>query len=150
MASTTLPLFTQNTWTATSSKESAVLLRLPISLLRLLALLDENGEDDYGQIGPSQFAFRTAFYMIAHATAILDEDIPCIPVVDAEGGIRVTWNRFGKQIKLICPSTKEGLAYIYQSSPSGNSLRDQNVSSALLADRLSWLTRREPSAAAAD
>jgi hypothetical protein len=141
------PQFRENNWTATSPKESAVLFRLPVSISRLFLLLDENGEDDYGQIGPSQFAFKTAFLMVAHAIALLDEDLPCAPVVDAEGGIRITWTRYNKQIKLICPSGKDAPVYIYQSSPAGNSLRDKNVTASVLADRLSWLTTREPSVA---
>lgn len=150
MSTVSPPLFTENTWSASNAEEASVLFRLPISFSRLLALLEENGEDDYGQIGPSQFAFKTAFAMVAEATAILGEDLACVPVVDAEGGIRITWNYCGKQVKLICPSTKEGQPYIYQSSPAGgNSLRDHNVTGRVLAERLTWLTRRD-SAAAAD
>jgi hypothetical protein len=144
------PQFTENTWTATSPKRSTVLFRLPVSLSRLFSLLEESGEDDYGQIGPSQFAFKTACLMVVSATALLDEDIqdiPCAPVVDSEGGIRITWTRYNKQIKLVCPSTKDAQVYIYQSSPAGTSLRDQNVTASVLADRLSWLNTRESAAA---
>lgn len=141
------PQFIENDWTATTPRESAVLFRLPISISRLFGLLDENGEDDYGQIGPSQFAFKTAFLLVAHAIALLDEDIPCAPVVDSEGGVRVTWNHYNKQIKLVCPAAKDSPVYIYQSSPAGTSLRDKNVTPSVLADRLSWLTTRESAAA---
>jgi hypothetical protein len=143
-----LPLFTENTWTATNPKEASVLLRMPTSVLRMLSLLDENGEDDYGQIGPSQFAFKTAFMMVIDAIVLLDEDIPCAPVVDSEGGIRITWSRYNKQVKLICPSSKDAPVYVYQSSPAGNSLRDQNVTASVLAEKLSWLIKRESASAA--
>jgi hypothetical protein len=106
-------------------------------------LLDEEGEDDHGQVGPSQFAFKTAFYLVFHAISILGQDLPAAPVVDSEGGIRITWNYYNKQIKLVCPANKDAPVYIYQSSPAGNALRNQNLSAAVLADRLSWLTTRE-------
>jgi hypothetical protein len=141
------PQFTENTWTASTPRTSSAFFRLPVSLSRLFSLLDENGEDDYGQIGPSQFAFKTAFLMVAHAISLLDEDLPCAPVVDSEGGIRITWNRYNKQIKLVCPPTKDAPVYIYQASPAGNSLRNQNVTASVLAERLSWLISRESAAA---
>lgn len=141
------PQFTENTWTASTAETASALMRLPTSLSRLFCLLEENGEDDYGQVGPSQFAFRTAFLMVAHAIALLNEDVPCAPVVDSEGGVRITWNRYDKQIKLICPATKDAPVYIYQSSLAGNSLRNQNVNASVLADRLSWLISRESAAA---
>ena len=121
-----------------------LLLDVPVSLRRLLSLLDESGEDDYGHLGPSQFAFKTAFLMVLHALSLLGQDVPCAPSVDSEGGIRITWNRFSKQIKLICPPTQDAPMYIYQSSSAGNSLRNQNVTPALLAERLTWLVTREP------
>ena len=145
------PDFTENTWTASNAKPSSTFSKLPISLSRLFSLLDEDesAEDDDGHQGPTQFAFKTAFFMVAHAISLLDEDLPCAPVLDSEGGIRITWNRYGKQIKLVCPATKDAPMYIYQASPSGNHLRNQNVTASVLADRLSWLTNRE-SAASAD
>jgi hypothetical protein len=149
-SSITYPDFTENTWTASNAKPSSAFSKLPISLSRLFFLLDENdsAEDD-GHQGPTQFAFKTAFLMVAHAISLLDDDLPCAPVLDSEGGIRITWNRYGKQLKLICPATKDAPMYIYQSCPSGNHLRNHNVTASVLADRLSWLTTRE-SAASAD
>ena len=141
------PLITKSTWSATRAGNSAAILHLPVSLSRLVALLDESNLEDYQQAGPSQFAFRTAFLLVAEAVAILEEDLPCAPVVDPEGGIRITWNRYNKQIKLVCPANRDSPIYIYQSSPAGNSLRNQHVTSSVLADRLAWLITRESAAA---
>jgi hypothetical protein len=149
MSAPSIP-FTVNTWTASNAKPASAFSKLPISLARICALLNEDeNSDEEGHSGPTQFAFKTAFMMVAHAISLLDEDLPSAPVLDSEGGIRITWNRYGKQIKLVCPATKESPVYIYQSSPSGNSLRNQNVTASVLADRLAWLTTRE-SAACAD
>ena len=138
------PLFTKNTWTASSAKPAEVLVMLPLSIRRLVALLEENGEDDYGQIGPSQLAFKNAFLLVSQAISLLGEDVQSSPVVDSEGGIRVTWKRGDKQIKLVCSARRETPIYIYQASAAGNSLRNQNVTATVLAERLSWLINREP------
>jgi hypothetical protein len=122
-----------------------------LSILRLVNLLDGNGdgetEDDYGAIIPSMFAFETAVGLVRGAIKIMGEDVISSPVVDSQGGIRVTWRRGGGQVKLICPATKEGPLYIYQSSSEGNSVQDQNVTAEALAARLSLLTDRESRAA---
>lgn len=154
-----LPRYTQNTWTSTRPSnlyrshdlclvERSPKPKLPVSLFRLFSLLDENGEDDHGKVGPSQFAFKTAFMMIAEALPIVGKDIPSSPSVDSQGGIRITWRNGDKTVKLVCPAAKDGTLYIYQSSSSGNSLRNQNVNTAVLAERLSWLSASEPAAAA--
>lgn len=145
----------KNTFTATAQRSSTEILRLPVSLSRLLALLAENGEedygtnreDDYGSIGPSQFAFFTAFSLVARAISILGEDFACSPSIDSGGGIRVTWRRGDRQVKLICPAERDMTTYIYQASASGSSIRDQGVTAAVVADWLSWLVNREPTAA---
>lgn len=148
MSAAAIPLFRQNTWSASSPRASTAILRLPDSLSRLFALLDESGEDDYGQKGPSQLAFKTAFLLLAQAISILEEDVPAgAPSVDSEGGIRITWNHLGKQLKLVCPATKDTPVYIYQSSVAGTSLRNQNITASVLADRLAWLSTRESAAA---
>jgi|SRR5215469_9646176 len=142
------PAIWHTTFTATRQRTSTQLIRLPVSLSRILELLQENGEDDYGAIGPTQFAFWTAFKMVSDAISIVGEDFACSPAVDSEGGIRLSWRRGDRQVKLICPAKREAAGYIYQASPEGTSVRDRDVTAAALADRLSWLINRESSASA--
>ena len=131
--------------------EKAERAAAPLSILRLVNLLDGNGdgekEDDYGAIIPSMFAFETAVGFVRDTMKLLGEDVVSSPVVDSQGGIRVTWRRGGRQVKLICPATKEGSLYIYQSSADGNSVQNQNVTAEALAARLSVLIGREPAVA---
>ena len=143
MSATAIP-FPHNTLSATRSQTSSVILKLPISLSRLLEVLEVNGEDDYGAAGPSQFAFLTAFRIILDAIAIIGEDFASSPSIDPEGGVRITWRRGDRIVKLICPATRDKAPYVYHSSPSGNALRTENVTATYLADRLSWLINREP------
>ena len=142
MSAAAIPYF-QNTLTATPSRAATAILRLPVSLLRILNLLAESGEDDYGAIGPSQFAFLTAFRMVADAIGILGEDFACSAAVDSHGGVRVEWRKGDRQVKLVCPATRESPVYIYQASPAGNSIRNQGVTSAALAGWLSWVINRD-------
>jgi hypothetical protein len=143
MSSLAIP-FPHNTHSATRHQTAVVLLSLPVSLTRLLSTLEENGDDDYGAIGPSQFAFLTAFRMVFDAVSILREDYASSPSVDSDGGIRVTWKRGDRVVKLVCPATRDKSPYVYHSSPSGNFLRNENVTASYLADRISWLINREP------
>jgi hypothetical protein len=110
-----------------------------VSFRRLFELLDERGEDDYGKIDPTQYAFKNACVLALTAEEMLGRDIKCSPVVDSEGGIRVTWKNQNKQVKLICPATVKAPIYIYESSPDGSTIYDKDVTSIALAKRLSWL-----------
>jgi hypothetical protein len=142
-----LPLNTENRMTATPrAKPADIIVLRPLSIRRLVALLD-NGDDDEGDIGPTQYAFKTAFDLIEEAEHVVGGRLVSSPVVDSEGGIRITWRRGDKQVKLVCPATREAPVYMYYAFPEGNDLRNQNVTATVLAERLAWLTDREPTAA---
>ncbi|HSU59683.1 MAG TPA: hypothetical protein VLI55_10250 [Bryobacteraceae bacterium] len=150
MSTLALPFpFIDNTWTSSEAKAAVIPVGTPVSIQRLIGLLDERGEDDYGQIGPSQLAFKNALTFLLAAISLVGEDIPSSPVVDSEGGIRITWRRGNKQVKLICPATRDAEVYVYYSSPRGNGLSNQGVTPLVLAQRLDWLTERESAATAA-
>jgi CBS domain-containing protein len=105
---------------------------------------DGNREDDYGAIAPSVYALQAALVLVAGAIKIMREDIPGVPVVDSEGGIRITWKQGDRLVRLVCPAAKEGQLYIYQSSAGVNSILNQNVTAEALATRLATLVAREP------
>jgi hypothetical protein len=136
--------------TEARDRENAERAKTSISLLRLVRLFagDEDGdkESDYGAIAPTPYALQTALLLVAGAIKIRGGDIPSSPVVDSEGGIRITWRRGDRTIKLICPATKDGPLYVYQSFAGANSLQNQNVTAEALAARLSSLIGREPTA----
>jgi hypothetical protein len=112
----------------------------------LAALLDDSDEDE-GHVGATQYAFKTAFDLIEEAEHLVGGGVASSPVVDSEGGIRVTWRCGNKQVKLVCPATREAPVYMYYASPAGNDLRNQNITAAILAERLAWLTDCDPTAA---
>jgi len=132
------------------SRESLVIqprIHIPISvsIQRLLDLLAEKGKDDHGAVDPTQFAFKTALEFVLYAEHILRRETRSAPVVDSEGGIRITWRHGDRQIKLICPGASSAPIYIYQSSSVGSSVLNQNVTSRTLAGRLSWLLNGDQS-----
>ena len=112
---------------------------ISVSYQRLLNLLTEKGEDDYGRVDPTQFAFKTASEFILNAEWMLGRDIKSSSVVDSEGGIRTTWAAGDRKVKLVCPATPNSSVYIYESSPMGGVVHDQEVTFLVLAKRLSWL-----------
>ena len=134
-------------WRADNADNAVCGIQSPISvsLQRLLDLLAENGEDDHGVVSPTQFAFKLASQFVLNAEWKIGQELRSSPVVDSEGGIRITWKSGNKTIKLICPATPNAPIYIYQSSPTGSSVHNQNVTSAMLADRLSWLLHGDQS-----
>lgn len=112
---------------------------ISVSLERLFELLEERGNDDHGAVDPTQYAFKTASQLVLKAECKLIREVKSSPVVDSEGGIRVTWKSGNKQVKLVCPAASNAPIYIYQSSPARSIVYNQDVTFNLLADRLSWL-----------
>jgi hypothetical protein len=110
------------------------------SLMRIYELLAEHGDDDYGMVDPSMLAFHSAFGLVARAEKLMAAEISGSPSVDSTGGIRVTWRYLGNEIRLVCPSTDAQEIYIYRQS--GNIQRETmyDVTAALLAEKLTWLT----------
>jgi hypothetical protein len=109
------------------------------TLSRLLDLLDENGEDDYGMVSPTQHAFKSAFKLIRDAQRQMGGvRIVGSASVDSVGGIRVAWNREDREIRLVCPASQPSQVYIYQQSESRNRAI-HGVSPEVLAHKLSWL-----------
>jgi len=110
----------------------------PDTLSRLLDLLDEHGEDDYGMLDPTQHSFRSAFKLVRNAQKQMVFRIVGSPSVDSLGGIRVTWRREDREIRLVCPGNRAELIYVYQQSERRNQAI-HGVTPTILADKLSWL-----------
>jgi hypothetical protein len=108
------------------------------TLTRLLDLLDEHGEDDYGLLDPTQYAFRSAFKLVRLAQRQMVERIAGSPSVDSLGGIRITWRRDDREIRLVCPGDRGQQVYLYQESEHHNSAIHE-VTPSVLAQKLSWL-----------
>src|SRR5436309_326525 len=83
------------------------------TLTRLLDLLDEHGNDDYGVIDPTQYAFKSAFKLVRLAQQKMVLRVAGSASVDSLGGIRITWRRNGREIRLVCPASQTEQIYLY-------------------------------------
>jgi hypothetical protein len=108
------------------------------TLSRLFDLLEERGQDDYGAIDPTQYAFKTAYKLVEEAERYCVVTVPGAPNVDSGGGVRITWKSGDRQVRLVCPATKINPVYIYQESLEGHK-SEQNVTAGILAEKLVWL-----------
>ena len=118
----------------------------PLSIRRLVDLLDDTDKDE-GTVGVAQHIFKTAFDLVEEAEHLAGGNLISSPVVDSEGGIRVTWRHGNRQVKLVCPAVRETPVYIYWASPEGYDLQNNNVTATVLAEKLTWLTDENPSLA---
>lgn len=108
------------------------------SLLRLVDLLEGSGEDEYGEVGPTQHAFKSAYRLIDSAEKQIVANTTGSPCVDSLGGIRVTWKLGDREVRLICPATNNDAVYLYHQSEAEH-LVSREVTAKLLADKLLWL-----------
>ena len=110
---------------------------LSVTQSRLLSLLDSSGRDEFGELSPTQSAFRKTFELVSYAEAILGISRPrgsC--TVDSEGGIRTTWSLPDKEVRLICPSNASQEVYLYVETGQGPSISKLPTPS-VLAEHLS-------------
>lgn len=106
---------------------------------RLIQLLEEDCDpDEFGAVGPSQHAFATTLRIIRMAEKRTSLRLVGAPVVDSTGGIRVTWKRSDREMRLVCPSTRNEALYAYvQSSAENKILRE--ITPDVLVEQWAWL-----------
>src|SRR5271165_6268067 len=98
------PLTTENNMTSTPRAGAAnVIVLRPISLRRLVDLLLDDEDEDQASI--TRHAFKTAYRLIEDAESVAGRTLISSPVVDSEGGVRITWRHGNRQVKLVCPGT---------------------------------------------
>lgn len=108
---------------------------------RLVALLQEEDEDDYGISKPTPYAFDTVWNLVSEVSELMGNSFPKASAsTDDEGGIRLTWNRLEpeREIRLICPSTPSKQTYLYHESGENYGIVD-DVTALTLASWLHWV-----------
>lgn len=122
----------------TSINQASIASASATTIDRLVDLLDEPAEDDYGDASPTQHAFRSAYRFIEKAEKQLAVKVLGSASVDSLGGIRVTWKKKGREIRLVVPHANAEQPYIYeQSSRNYNAIHQ--ITPDVLAGKLSWL-----------
>lgn len=106
---------------------------------QLLALYDEEPEDDYGILKPTQHAFFTAVQLLTSAGLQSRNRLPYGSVAsDSEGGVRIEWYRDAKEVRLVVPASEDGQPYIYHESGDVYNI-ERNPSASTLSRWLDWI-----------
>lgn len=127
----------------TSKNEDNTTIEKPgIEILRerLIELLQEEDEDEYGILKPTSHAFDTAWKLVSDASNFLRKNFPKASAsTDEKGGIRLTWTRLEPEIevRLICPSDPSRKTYLYHENSEAHGIIE-NVTALTLADWLQW------------
>jgi hypothetical protein len=114
---------------------------IAVTITRLVALLEADEMDDYGQLQPTQSAFKRVMQFVVEAYDLIGDRFQKASVsTDDQGGIRVTWSRLDVdgEVRLVCPAQAEQAAYIYHELASEYAV-ERDVSGAILAQWLEWL-----------
>lgn len=110
---------------------------------RLVALLQEEDEDDYGISKPTSYAFSTAWKVVLDASEFMGNSFPKASAsTDDEGGIRLTWTRLKPEVevRLVCPSRPDKQMYLYHELAEKYGVVD-DVSALTLASWLQWFNK---------
>lgn len=110
---------------------------LAITIERLNMLLADEGEDDF--LSPGEYALTTACALLKGAGAQMEAAFPAgSPSADGAGGVRIEWQRSGKEVRLVVPAKPGGTAYIYH-EVGAEYAAAPSVSAETLAFWLNWL-----------
>jgi hypothetical protein len=105
----------------------------------LLALCNEEPEDDYGILRPTQYAFFTTVQLLISAGLQSRKRLPYGSVAsDSEGGVRIEWYRDGREVRLVVPASEDGQPYIYHESDDVYNI-ERNPSASTLSRWLDWI-----------
>jgi hypothetical protein len=116
---------------------------LKITQERLIELLQEEDEDEYGILKPTPYAFEKAWNLTLDASQFMKNSFKRASVsTDDEGGIRLTWTCLEPEaeVRLICPSEPNKQIYLYQEKNSHYGVV-KDVSGFTLASWLHWLNQ---------
>jgi hypothetical protein len=116
---------------------------LSVTLYRLVELLSEPDEDEFGIARPSKHAFCTALHLMTDAAVASGGHLPRgNAATDTEGGIYLIWKQSSREVRLAIPHSHPQAPYIYRRETSQGSAIENEVTGEKLTDALQWLTRQ--------
>ena len=116
------------------------LLRTLRSLEQLIGEVGEDEIEDGESDRPTNFAYSSATSLICKAGSLLATFPSGSACADGLAGIRVTWRRDERQVRLVVAPTNQGRGYIYIQDAKQPRITDV-VTHDSLAGWLSWLDR---------
>jgi hypothetical protein len=125
------------------SRYSAIEINQRKSLLEFKTELEQLLSEDYDEefLKPTRFALTTMMSFLLSLSQSFSPPLP-IPhfIPDGEGGLRAEWERFGKEIRLVCPSDGSRKPYLYfELGDSYDLVRD--ISNAKFVGQFKWLLK---------
>lgn len=113
-------------------------------LRRTLRSLDELSqepeEDEYGPARPSQFAYNTATELLRRSASLVDSFPAGSASADTAAGVRITWRKHNRQLRLVIGPRPEGRCYVYRQAGEQHQITD-NITYDSFAAWLRWLDR---------
>lgn len=126
-----------------SKMPSSMMPGLLRTLRSMEQLMGEVGEDEVEEDEsdrPTNFAYSSATSLIRRAGSLLAAFPSGSACADGLAGIRVTWRRDERQVRLVVAPTQQGRVYIYIQDAKQPRITDV-VTHDSLAGWLSWLDR---------
>ncbi len=110
-----------------------------VTIGRILELQQEPiGDDDDEPTRPTAYAVTVATQLLKAVAERIPQDFPRGSASVAEdGGLRVSWARFGRELRIVIPGQPGGRAYIYRHERPP--LIDTEISAERLASYLRWV-----------
>ena len=134
----------------TAAKETKLLNRandvyikdLEITIERINELLEDDEEDEYGEIIiPTDHAIETAIELVSEAARLIPKRFfkAWISTEDL-GGVRLDWSKseLEKEVRLVIPATSDKKIYLYHENVNEYGV-EYNVSAKTLSHWLSWI-----------
>lgn len=95
-------------------------------------------DDDYGPARPTDFAHRLAVDLIGRAASLLTSFPAGSACTDSVGGIRLTWHKQTRQIRLVLAPTPRGRSYLYAQAGERYQITE-DITEGMVAASLRWL-----------
>ena len=116
----------------------------PDSLLRLASLtVNGDNDEDSGTIFPAAHAVGSVLQVIYPASKMTASPLGS-PSIDSKGGVRFTWKRGSREVRLVAPSDPSKQMYLYSQDGDATELL-KDVSPDSLAAKWEWLVSGAPS-----
>ena len=114
---------------------------LEITIERINRLLEDNEEDEYGEIIiPTEYAIQTAIELVSKAAKLIPKRFfkAWISTEDL-GGVRLDWSKpeSEKEVRLVIPAISHNKIYLYHETINEYGI-EYNVSAKTLSLWLSW------------
>lgn len=109
-------------------------------IFELLETEEDEDDDDYGAVIPTQHALDRTLTLLSNTYEILRTTFPVsVASVSPDGGIRVQWMHPKFSVRLIIPESKDKKEYIFFEDEEN--YETQDASAELLSKKLLWLQR---------